>query len=238
MGAAMKNKIILVRHGDEPGDDRVSTWIAAQGFEAAWRAPYEGEPLDAEVGDDIAGTVLYGGAHCVDEPDVYPWLAEEAAWVRRCVAAGRPVLGICLGGQVVADALGARVGPGTSGLHEFGYYPLTAEPDQSEIPDGLVVTQAHFHEFQLPDGARRLAASQAFPNQAFRYGECTYGLQFHPEQTVEGFRRWQDADWAPYGQPGVQDRAEQDALAAAEHDARQARWFHDFLARLFGETMP
>ena len=224
--------IILVRHGDEVGDDRASTWLQNHGFEVEWRAPYEGDLLDDPVGDQIAGTVLYGGPHCVDEPDAYPWLADEAAWVKRCISAEKPVLGFCLGGQVIADALGAAVGAGTSGLYEFGYYPLIAATGQDVIPDGLVVTQAHFHEFQIPEGAVRLAGSEGFPNQAFRFGKRTFAFQFHPEQTIESFRRWQGADWAHYDKPGAQDRAEQDRLAA-RHDDRQAAWFHEFLARLF-----
>ncbi|MEQ8664741.1 MAG: hypothetical protein RIC16_03370 [Rhodospirillales bacterium] len=229
-----RDTVILIRHGDETGDDRASAWLSGRGFNVEWRAPYEGDVLDEEIADHLAGTVLYGGAHCVDEPEIYPWLADEASWVRRCIAADRPVLGVCLGGQVIADALGAAVGPGTSGLYEFGYYPLIAAEGQDVIPDGLVVSQAHFHEFQLPPGAQHLAGSAAFPNQAFRYGERTFALQFHPEQTVEGFRRWQDADWAHFGKPGAQDRREQDERAAI-HDARQEKWFHDFLSRLFGD---
>jgi hypothetical protein len=86
-----------------------------------------------------------------------------------------------------------------------------------------------------PPGATRLAGSALFPNQAFRPGERVYGLQFHPEVTIEGFRRWQDAPRAAWGKPGAQDRAEQTALMH-EHDAAQAAWFIDFLSRLFGRA--
>ncbi len=99
-----------------------------------------------------------------------------------------------------------------------------------------MVAQSHFHEFELPEGAERLASSEMFPNQAMRVGESVYALQFHPEVTRTGFRRWQEADWAPYGQPGAQSREEQDALGAVHDDAQHA-WFMEFLDRLFGDVL-
>ena len=97
----------------------------------------------------------------------------------------------------------------------------------------LHATQAHFHTFALPAGATLLASSELYPNQAYRHGMNTYGVQFHPEVTIEGFRRWQAAPWAAYGKPGAQTRLEQDALMR-EHDAAQAEWFYSFLESLFG----
>ena len=95
------------------------------------------------------------------------------------------------------------------------------------------VAQSHSHEFAIPDGAELLASTETFPNQAMRYGETTFGFQFHPEVTRTGLRRWQDADWAPWGKPGVQARDEQDRRAAA-HDPAQRDWFVGFLDGLFG----
>ncbi len=229
----MARRVVLIKHEDGPADDRAATWLAAQGFELDWRAPYAGDTLEAPDGG-VAGTVLYGGPQDIPEIDRHPFLAEEARWVERCLRQGIPVLGLCLGGQVLAHALGAAVGPGPEGLHEFGYYPLfPTEAGRAVIPEGLVVAQAHFHEFAVPEGAVLLARSALYPHQAFRYDGNAFGFQFHPEITVEGFRRWQDADWAPWDEPGVQPRAEQDA-AAARHDPAQHAWFLGFLDGLFG----
>jgi GMP synthase (glutamine-hydrolysing) len=73
-----------------------------------------------------------------------------------------------------------------------------------------------------------------YANQAYRYGDKVYGVQFHPECTAQIFRRWQQSEHAPYGQPGAQGRAEQDRLMA-RHDAVQGAWFNGFLTRLFGQ---
>ena len=88
--------------------------------------------------------------------------------------------------------------------------------------------------FGIPEGAQRLASSDLFANQAFRYGDKIYGLQFHAEVTIEGFRRWQDSS-TYYGRQGAQTRREQERLMYA-HDAAQADWFYALLAKLFGKA--
>lgn len=228
----MAERIVLIEHGDDPRDDRASTHLAERGFALDWRFPFRGDPLPESL-EDVAGTILYGGGQAVTEADRLPFLLEEARWAERCMAANLPTLGLCLGGQVIAHALGAAVGPHPEGLHEFGYYPLrpTAE-GAALIPEGLVVAQSHYHGFDLPAGATLLAASETYPHQAFGYGARTYAVQFHPEVTRAGFRRWQDSDWAPFGKPGAQTRTEQDALGAA-HDPAMHRWFTEFLDGLF-----
>ncbi|MCH7944227.1 MAG: glutamine amidotransferase [Proteobacteria bacterium] len=234
----MARRVVLITHNDSPRDDRVSARLAALGYALDWRQPYAGDAL-GEPDETIAATVLYGGGDPADAGDWhsgrYPFIAAETAWVRACMAQHIPTLGICLGGGIVSHALGAAIGPPDHGLHEFGYYKLkvTAE-GRAEIPDGMVVTQSHYHGFGLPDGAVLLAASEAYPVQAYRYGEITYALQFHPEVTPAGFRRWQDRDWAPWGKPGVQTREQQDALRAV-HDPAQAAWIEGFVDRLMAK---
>lgn len=229
----MAKRVVLVKHEDSPGDDRAAAWLAERGFALDWRMPYRGDGL-GEPGADVAGTLLYGGGQSVTETDKHPFLKDEMRWVERCMAKSIPTLGLCLGGQIVARTLGAAVGPDPGGTHEFGYYPIfPTEAGRSFAPAGLHVAQAHYHGFALPEGAVLLARSELYRHQAFRYGETTYGFQFHPECTRQGFRRWQAADWAPWGQPGAQSREEQDALAA-EHDDAQDAWFRDFLGKLFG----
>lgn len=226
-------KLVLVRHVDDPPDDRVVSFAVTQGFDPVIVRPFKGEALP-EADDSVAGSVIYGGPFNVFEEDRHPFLHAEAEWIRTCMAGKVPLLGICQGAQQIARVMGAEVGPPASGLHEFGYYPVSPTPEgQDLLPDTLYMTQAHFHTFAIPEGAVHIATSPLYPNQAFRIGDRTYGFQFHPECTIEGFRRWQSTPWAAYGKPGAQSREEQDALML-EHDARQAEWFYAFLAKLFG----
>jgi GMP synthase (glutamine-hydrolysing) len=235
----MTRRVVLIQHAIKERDDRASTHLAGLGYALDWRYPFQGESL-GEPDGSVAATLIYGGGDPKDErdwhTDRYPFIAEETRWVEKCMAKGIPTIGFCLGGQMIAHALGARIGPHPEGIHEFGYYALEAsEEGRGEIPDGLVVAQSHYHGLDLPAGARHLAASASFPNQAFSYGATTYGFQYHPEITIAGFRRWQDRDWAPWGKPGVQTRAEQDRLAA-EHDAAQHAWLTGLLDRLVGRA--
>ena len=159
------------------------------------------------------------GRFNVFEEDRHPFLHEEARWISQCMARSIPLLGICQGAQQIARVLGAAVGPKPGEPTEFGYYEITPSAEGREIfPEQLVVSQSHFHTFDIPAGATQLAGSALFPNQAFRHGETSYALQFHAEVTPEGFRRWQNAPWARYGKPGAQSREEQDRLMAAHDD--------------------
>ena len=224
MPSKPKGRIILIDHHDNPPDDRVSTHLEKCGYELERRYPVHGDDL-GRPGDDLAGTVVYGGTQNVDEMKKYPFLHDEVVWIRRCHARGIPMLGICLGAQLIAHALGAGVAPMAHGRCEFGYYPITpTAAGRHWMPQPLYVTQAHFYQFDLPPGAVLLATGEHCPNQAFRHGHSTYGVQFHPEVTAAIFARWQNSDWAFFDAPGAQRRERQTALAA-RHDARQHAWF-------------
>ena len=231
----MAGKMILVRHGDDPPDDRVVTYAVGAGYEPVLVHPFRGERLP-ETTAGVVGSVVYGGPYNVFEEHLHPFLHDEASWIRACMEDGVPLLGLCQGGQQIARVLGAEVGPYESPVHEFGYYPISPTPEGRDfLPETIPMTQAHFHTFAIPEGAVHLASSPAYPNQAFRMSERTYAFQFHPECTIEGFRRWQSTPWAAYGKPGAQTREEQDALMP-EADRRQAAWFYGFLERLFGRA--
>lgn len=231
----MTRKLILIRHHEKPDDDRVQSFAEANGFEPAGYRPYQGDVLP-ELTPDVAGVVVFGGRQSAADFATYPYLADEMAFIQKVMAADLPLLGICLGAQLIIRALGGQVGPLNGNLHEFGYYPVTPTPEgQGFLPETLYVTEAHYHTFTLPEGVTHLASSQNYANQAFRYSDKVYGVQFHPECTAEIFRRWQQSEIAAYGRPGAQSREEQDWLMAL-HDEAQGAWFNGFLGRLFSES--
>lgn len=146
--------------------------------------------------EQAAGLVVLGGPMNVDEVARYPYLDREVDWIRQAVAMELPLLGVCLGAQLLAKALGSRVFP--SGGKEIGWYPLeiTAGAADDRLFAGAgpteTVFQWHGDTFDLPDGAVRLARSRQCVNQAFRYGPSAWGLQFHIEMTAELIARWLD----------------------------------------------
>jgi GMP synthase-like glutamine amidotransferase len=151
--------------------------------------------------------LIMGGEMNVYQEDQHPWLADETHLIRRAVEADKAVLGVCLGGQLLAKALGARVH--ISGAHEMGLVPLAltdegqADPFFAQLPAPAAV-EWHDDTFDIPTGAVRLASSAACANQAFRYGWRAYGLQFHPEVSPEMLTTWfagftkQPPDAAPF----------------------------------------
>ncbi len=228
----MTKRAVLIMHGDGPVDDRVVTFFRSRNVEPEIRRPFKGEALEDPDGSVIA-SVVYGGPFNVFDTDKHPFLNDEHRWIEACVARDVPLLGICQGAQSIAYVLGAEVGPKPGEPHEFGYYPITPTPaGRAYLPESLYLAESHFHEFAVPEGGELLASSELFGQQAFKYGERTFGFQFHAEVTRSGFARWQQADRAAYGKPGAQSREEQDRLGAA-HDEAQHIWFMGFLEGLF-----
>jgi GMP synthase (glutamine-hydrolysing) len=141
-----------------------------------------------------SGLVILGGPMNVDETDKYPFLADELTWIRQAIDAKLPLLGICLGSQLIAKALGSRVF--ANAVKEIGWYPITFTDEAENDPlfaDSApleTVFQWHGDTFDLPAGATLLAMSDQCRNQAFRFGDRTYALQFHLEVTPAMVDDW------------------------------------------------
>ncbi len=161
---------------------------------AAWRVvrPDLGEPLP-EPGE-TRGVICLGGAMGANDDSKHPFLAELKSFLREVAARDIPYLGICLGGQLLASALGVDV---TSGVHvEKGTYSVMLTPEGADdrlfrgINREFVSFQWHNDNFAVPEGAVRLASSPGCPNQAFRVGTRVWGVQFHPEVDERIVREW------------------------------------------------
>jgi GMP synthase-like glutamine amidotransferase len=143
----------------------------------------EGETLPDWRGFDAI--VAMGGPMGVYEEEAHPWLVAEKALIGEAVRAGRPFFGACLGVQLLAASLGARVYPGPLpevGVLDVGLTPAgAADPVFAGLPSTLRSLQWHGDTFDLPDGAVRLLRSDVYENQAFRWGDVAYGVQFHLE---------------------------------------------------------
>jgi GMP synthase-like glutamine amidotransferase len=138
--------------------------------------------------------VAMGGPMSVNDEAAFPWLTAEKRLIREAVHAGTPFWGTCLGVQLLAASLGARVYPGPK--PEVGLLPVTLtdeamrDPVFHGLPRQLLALQWHGDTFDLPDGAVLLASSPAYPAQAFRWGTNAYGVQFHLEVSVQMATEW------------------------------------------------
>ncbi|MEJ0084941.1 MAG: glutamine amidotransferase [Pseudomonadota bacterium] len=140
--------------------------------------------------------IVLGGPIGVYETDAYPWLADETGLIRQRIHAGGATLGICLGAQLIAAALGGEVRPGTNGK-EIGWSSLepVTQPAASQKLGALLAPELrvlHWHgdTFSLPAGATHLARSAQYENQAFSFSDHVLALQFHPEVRVAQLERW------------------------------------------------
>ncbi len=143
---------------------------------------------------EAAALVFLGGPMNVDEVERFPFLAREQEIIRQAVRRKIPILGICLGAQLLARALGARVFP--AGVKEIGWHPVEVTPAAASDPlfkhFRPVETVFHWHgdTFDLPEGATFLARSDRVMNQAFRYLDYVWGIQFHIEVTTKMVTEW------------------------------------------------
>jgi GMP synthase (glutamine-hydrolysing) len=182
--------------------------------------------------------IVLGGPIGIYERDAYPFLEAEILLLRSRLAAKRSTLGICLGAQLMAAALGARVYPGSYGK-ELGWAPIHSDSGCSLPPwfgallnPELRVLHWHGDTFDLPSGVRRLAGTARYANQAFSVEEYALALQFHPEVTVQGLERWYVGHACELAQAGIcvrQLRAESHTFGPAlETAARQfwRQWLH------------
>lgn len=187
----MKKQAIAIRH--VPFEDLGNLGhileqnnYAVNYVEAASGLVSQIDPLNPELIVILGGPI---GAY--DDVD-YPFLKDELTLLERRLKADRPTLGICLGAQLMARSLGAKVYPGQE--KEIGWFPiqLSEQGEKSSLSYIASTPVLHWHgdTFDLPNGAIHLASSSKYKNQAFAWGECGLALQFHPEVTAQGLEHW------------------------------------------------
>lgn len=172
-----------LQHVPFEGLGGIEEWLAEQNAGITVTQFFEPEASLPEL-DGIDLLIIMGGPMSVNDEDEYPWLLEEKAFIRSAIEAGKPVLGVCLGAQAMAAAMGSRVHRGPA--KEIGWFPVTRAGEGEgafAFPETIDVFHWHGETFDLPEGAVHLASSEVVENQAFQLGERAIGLQFHLETT-------------------------------------------------------
>lgn len=179
-------RVHYFQHVPFEGLGSIGDWLQAHGHRVSATRWFAGEQAPDPL--DIDALVVMGGPMNVDDHAEYPWLSGEKAFIRRCIDGGMPVLGVCLGAQLIAAGLGAEVTPNP--VKEIGWFPVRADTDGGPwaevLPPSFDAFHWHGDTFALPEGARHLARSEACAQQAFAYGRQVVGLQCHLEVSAAG----------------------------------------------------
>jgi GMP synthase (glutamine-hydrolysing) len=227
---AERPQILVVLHQETSSAGRVGQYLVERGFHLDIRRPPLGDPLPETLANH-AGAVVFGGPMSANDPDEF--VKRETDWLSVPLRENKPYLGICLGAQMLVNHLGGKVFGRDDGLVEIGWYPIEATPEGEAIMDWPDMVY-HFHRegFDLPTGATLLATGGIYPNQAFRFGEKAWGVQFHAELTRVMMQRWVVHGAHRFVLPNAQ--------LGREHlngrmiwDERLRAWLHDFLDMIF-----
>lgn len=218
--------VLIVLHQENSTPGRIGNALRSLGYRLDIRRPRFGDPLPESLSAH-AGAVVFGGPMSANDPDDY--VRREIDWIEVPLVEQRPFLGICLGAQMLAMHLGARVAPHAEGRVEAGYYPIRPTPAGRKLcahwPDEVY----HWHRegFQLPAACELLAEGGDFPNQAIRFGSA-FGLQFHPDVTYAMMCRWTACGGDRLDMPGACPR-EQHFAGRARYDVVERAWLKQFL---------
>lgn len=178
-------KTLVFQHTPDEKLGSLRDWLVQARFPLYVHHSYKGEEIPAV--EKFDWLIVLGGPMNVDDETDHPWLVQEKAYIREWLAAKKPILGICLGGQLLAQALGGVVTKNPQ--REIGFHPITRtsaeHPAFRRWPLSLSVFQWHQDRFSLPEGCVSLFTSEACEHQAFALDHRTVGLQFHPEAVPE-----------------------------------------------------
>lgn len=222
----IKPKILTILHQETSTAGRVGQRLRERGFELDIRRPPFGDVLPESM-DNHAGAVMFGGPMSANDTDEF--VKRETDWLEIPLKENGPFWGICLGAQKLVRHLGGTVWSHPKGLVEIGYYPLLATAEgEALLSWPQMIYQFHREGFDLPQGATLLARGDTYENQAFRYGEKCYAMQFHTELTLAMLCKWTVKGSERMLLPGAQNRAQQ-FEGRLLYDAAVSRFLDDFL---------
>lgn len=171
------------------GMGAIEQWLNANNFSISYTRFYE-NPVVPSI-DEIDWLIVMGGPMSINDEQEYPWLVQEKKFIRECIARQKTVIGICLGSQLIAGAMGCRIYK--NNVKEIGWFPVTLQTNNEftrgiDFPDVITVFHWHGETFDLPNDAELIASSGNCKNQIFTVGRNVIGFQCHLETTVESLK--------------------------------------------------
>jgi len=230
-----RQPVLVVLHQETSSPGRVGQILTARGFPLDIRRPPLGDPLPGTLAGH-AGAIVFGGPMSANDTDDF--VRRETDWLSVPLKENRPFLGICLGAQMLVRHLGGTVESHEDGRAEIGWFPLKPTSQGTALMKWpSMVYQFHREGFSMPRGAVCLATAETYPNQAFRYGQNAWGIQFHAELTRAMMHRWVVRGAHRFTLPGAQQgRHHLEGRMIWDHDLRA--WLVRFLAMIFEHGAP
>ena len=229
----MKNEhapILIILHQETSSPGRVGRLLQERGFPLDIRRPALGDDLPDTLAKH-SGAIIFGGPQSANDNDDY--VKREIDWLSVPLKENRPYLGICLGAQMLVRHLGGQVAAREGEITEIGWYPIRPTEQGRKLMDWPDMVY-HFHRegFDLPAGATLLAEGDAYQNQAYRYGDNAWGVQFHAELTQAMMHRWVVKASHRFTMPNAQD-GKQHLEGRLLYDAKLKAWLEQFLDKVF-----
>jgi GMP synthase (glutamine-hydrolysing) len=225
-----KQPVLIVLHQERSSPGRVGQMLEEKGYPLDIRRPVLGQDLPHTL-EDHAGAVVFGGPMSANDPDDY--IKTEINWLDVPLKENKPFLGICLGAQMLVRHLGGRVEADRDERTEIGWYPIhPTEHGRVLMHWPKMVYHFHREGFSLPHGAKLLATGDVYRNQAFRYGENAWAVQFHAELTRAMMHRWVVHGAHRFVLPNAQQGREH-LEGRMIFDAPLRAWLSDFLDLIF-----
>ena len=219
---------LLIKHSAGWADDRCESWLRSNGYRVTTHVSNDGNTLPGIEG--FSHVIVYGGEPCVKDADHMPSLRMEMRYLETVLSNNMPCLGICLGAQLIAHVLGADIKPLPCGTEEFGCSMITpTEAGNDFMPHPCNMLQWHCEGFGLPDDCTLLATGELFPNQAFRYGKHTFGVQFHPEVTSDVLQLWHQRYLANASSVPVARQCARQLKDCHLYTRQNEQWFNQFM---------
>ncbi|GAK71331.1 putative glutamine amidotransferase [Agrobacterium rubi TR3 = NBRC 13261] len=230
-----QDRILIVLHQERSTPGRVGQMLVEKGYRLDIRRPPLGDELPTTLSAH-RGAVIFGGPMSANDPDAF--IQTEIDWLKVPLTENKPFLGICLGAQMLSKHLGAKVVADSDGRVEIGWYPLHATEKGRLLLPRWPQMVYHFHRegFELPHGAELLATGDAYPNQAYRYGQNAWGLQFHAELTRAMMQSWVVRGAEKFGMPNAQVGSQHLEGRMLFDNALKA-WLSQFLDLVFNGTL-
>ena len=223
-----KCRYLFIKHSPNWNVDRVTRWMKSQGKTVDWCYPVDEDPFPDP--DAYTGIVVFGGANSANDSSSHEWVHRELRFVEDCLKKDTAFLGICLGAQILARALGSEVRPHEKEIQEVGFCRVDPVDQSNEfLKEPLMVMQWHSEGFDLPQGATQVAKGDDFPNQAYALNDHVYGMQYHPEVNSDVLAIWHERNKTRTTRVLTEQQRVDMMADAHKYDHSISQWLYGFL---------